>query len=505
MSISPESAISAVRRFVQGGRASTGSEDTAAVRALTDRLAAAANTSADSLRDALDRSDGGYYLSDDEARAVLAVYDWLNTVPVSVAASSELKVGTKVVCPTQRALGDHFSGHVISPTAIGTIVGIGTGEGETKRFRVIWEGDPAPRSDFGWWHFARELVPAVSQTVTPAALPELKVGGKVICPSKKALYEELEGIEGVGTVERLDFDGTWYVRWPSGQKWYHHASELVPVHDLKVGDRVTCPSRKALGANFERHIATSSTLGTIVATKDDASGSGRRGLAYAVRWDGDRDPSSFQPGWYHWPEELVLVQVAPAPAPAPVSKKFTVEGTEVPHEALVRAKVQLDAGNKIQAIKVIREATHCGLKAAKDLVESADFVAFSFHPAPATEAEPAIIEKARQAVRRDDTLTRDQDWQLVRAMLADERFRNAVLRDDDDDHTDEENEAREAIAGAFRGSPFYGSEYKTLLRVYDRATGKLDTAKVEEYRRLKTEADRLAARLEEMRAEGIYL
>jgi len=55
---------------------------------------------------------------------------------------------------------------------------------------------------------------------------------------------------------------------------------------------------------------------------------------------------------------LAASRVAGSPAPV------------LPPEIVEQVRGQIAAGRKIEAIKLAREATHCGLKEAKDLVES---------------------------------------------------------------------------------------------------------------------------------------
>jgi len=58
-----------------------------------------------------------------------------------------------------------------------------------------------------------------------------------------------------------------------------------------------------------------------------------------------------------------------APLP-PSAGPLTPPVTSLPPEVAAQVRAFLSAGRKIEAIKLAREATHLGLKDAKDLVES---------------------------------------------------------------------------------------------------------------------------------------
>ena len=57
-------------------------------------------------------------------------------------------------------------------------------------------------------------------------------------------------------------------------------------------------------------------------------------------------------------------------APLAASPVAGAQPALLPPEIEAQVRALLTAGRKIEAIKLAREATHCGLKEAKDLVES---------------------------------------------------------------------------------------------------------------------------------------
>ena len=57
-------------------------------------------------------------------------------------------------------------------------------------------------------------------------------------------------------------------------------------------------------------------------------------------------------------------------APARAASLAGAAAVILPPEVEERVRGLLTAGRKLEAIKLTREATHCGLKEAKDLVES---------------------------------------------------------------------------------------------------------------------------------------
>ena len=61
---------------------------------------------------------------------------------------------------------------------------------------------------------------------------------------------------------------------------------------------------------------------------------------------------------------------AHAPTPAPISTQVPVSSDLLALLADPEIRAALEAGNKIEAIKRVRERTGLGLKEAKDLVES---------------------------------------------------------------------------------------------------------------------------------------
>jgi len=62
---------------------------------------------------------------------------------------------------------------------------------------------------------------------------------------------------------------------------------------------------------------------------------------------------------------------APARRAPPAAREVSgVAAAALPPEIEEQVRGLLTAGRKIEAIKLVREAIHCGLKEAKDLVES---------------------------------------------------------------------------------------------------------------------------------------
>ena len=152
---------------------------------------------------------------------------------------------------------------------------------------------------------------------------------------------------------------------------------------FKVGDRVRCPSQYALGTNHSDDILAGE-VGTVI-----SNDYGEGDPDVHVQWG--------RVSLYHRASELVRVS------------------NDVPATVRAQAIALMRSGQKIQAIKSVREATAMGLKEAKDYVEALPLNA----PAQVVSLAdaglvPSIINTA---INRGYTLTTAQDRELVAALL----------------------------------------------------------------------------------------
>jgi hypothetical protein len=67
--------------------------------------------------------------------------------------------------------------------------------------------------------------------------------------------------------------------------------------------------------------------------------------------------------------DLIAPPRAGAPMPPPAWPAAAPQGSGLPPEVEGQVRVLVGAGQKIEAIKLVREATAMGLREAKDLVE----------------------------------------------------------------------------------------------------------------------------------------
>jgi hypothetical protein len=341
----------------------------------------------------------------------------------------------------------------------------------------------------------------------PLTIADFKPGDKVTCPSGLATGGEYAGIggEGVVTVTREGIHGRGpsgatcapavQVRWPSGQTWWHWPTELVKTPGaIGIGARVTSPTRRALGTDWSRHIRTPETQGTVVGRREERTEGGIN-VRFAVNWDNDPDPRTHE-GWWHNESELSLVgQPVVSSAGATTTPLRTVAGRPVPSHTFDQVVSLLRAGNKIQAIKVLREATSVGLKEAKDYVEGLDLG--SIPTAPVVAPEPSIIALLRSRLAEGEILNHSEDRDLALALLTEPRFMAHVISGD------APRELVEAAEKLLRRESLYGRvTYEVLLGAYDEATGRVDAAKLREVERLRAEAQRLSERAAALEREA---